>query len=111
MYEYKCKVLKVIDGDTVDCEIDLGFNIKMIKRVRLLGVNTSELNSKIEEERNKARAAKEYVENIKSSVTRIKTELDKSDSFGRVLGKLYIEDDVSINDLLLAEGLAIPYMR
>lgn len=112
MYEYKCKIIKVIDGDTVDCEIDLGFHIKIIKRVRLLGINTPELNSKDETQRVLAKEAKDYVLNSKDTITRLKTVLDESDSFGRVLGWLYIGDsDLTLNNLLLVEGLAVPYNK
>lgn len=111
MYEYKCKVLNVVDGDTVDCEIDLGFHIKKTDRIRLLGINTPELNSKDPGERDNAGIAKKRVQDLAPLVTLIKTHLDKSDKYGRLLGTLFIEGDpVSVNDKLVTEGLAVPYM-
>lgn len=111
MYEYKCKVLNVVDGDTVDCEIDLGFFIKKTERIRLRGIDTPELNSKDPVERGSAGMAKSRVQELAPHVTLIKTHLDKSDKYGRLLGILFIEDDpVSVNDKLVTEGLAVPYM-
>lgn len=109
MYEYKCRIVKVIDGDTVDCEIDLGFHIYIIKRVRLLGVDTPEMNSSNEDQRLAARAAKDFVISIQESVTSIKTELDKADKYGRVLGTIFTHKK-SVNSMLIEEGHAVPYM-
>lgn len=112
MYEYRCKVLKVVDGDTVDCEIDLGFHIKMVRRIRLFGIDTAEMNAKDELKRRAAKDAKMLVEQSATQIDRIKTQLDKPDSFGRILGTLFFQgSDYSINDLLLKEGLAVEYLK
>lgn len=111
MYEYNCKVLRVVDGDTIDCEIDLGFSIRVNKRVRLLGIDTCEMNSTDINERARAKEAKQFVLDSVSKVTRIKTLLDRSDSFGRVLGIVYFEDDTTLNEHLLKSGLAKVYNR
>lgn len=110
MYEYRCKIVKVVDGDTVDCEIDLGFHIYTVQRVRLLGIDTPELNSRDEAERELAKEAKQFVVDLADAVNRIKTVLDKTDKYGRILGTLYIDgNDHSINEMLLTEGLAKVY--
>jgi micrococcal nuclease len=111
MYEYKCKVLNVVDGDTVDVEIDLGFHIKKTDRIRMLGIDTAELNSKDPSQRELAVVAKNRVRDLAPAITRIKTEMDKGDKYGRLLGTLYMGDNTtSINEILVQEGLAVPYM-
>jgi micrococcal nuclease len=115
MYTYKAKVIKVIDGDTVDCEIDLGFHINITKRVRLSGIDAFELNSKDLEAREKAAKAKSKLTfTLTNKYVILVTELDKADKYGRVLGSIYesekeFETNNSINLKLIQEGLAIPY--
>lgn len=110
MYEYKCKVLNVVDGDTVDVEIDLGFHISKIDRIRLLGINTPELHAADPLVREQAQVAKARVESLAPTVVLIKTKLDKSDKYGRILGTLVTSDGVEVNKVLLDEGLAVPFM-
>lgn len=106
MYNYKAKVIKVIDGDTVDLNIDLGFHIWVVKRVRLSGIDTPELYTQT------GKTAKAFVENllpIGLTVT-ITTKLDSSDKYGRVLGEITIDNNLtSLNKILLNNGLASPY--
>ena len=118
MYIYKASVVKVVDGDTVDCEIDLGFHTKMVKRVRLAEIDTPELNSKDPLVREKAVAAKDYVTGWLGSVEFcIKTELDRGDKYGRVLGWIYPlstgTSDLSqtLNHVLVEAGHAVWYGR
>lgn len=113
MYVYKATAIKVVDGDTIDCEIDLGFHIKVVKRVRLAGIDTPELNSEDILVREDAIAAKKYVAGWLGAVPFcIKTELDRSDKYGRVLGWIYplsagIEDESqSLNNVLVEAGHA-----
>jgi len=113
MYVYKATAIKVVDGDTIDCEIDLGFHIKVVKRVRLAGIDTPELNSEDVLVREDAIAAKKYVEGWLGVVPFcIKTELDRSDKYGRVLGWIYplsagVEDQAqSLNNVLVEAGHA-----
>ncbi len=117
MYFYKATVIKVVDGDTVDCEIDLGFHIKVTKRVRLAGIDTPELNSKSDLIRKAAVAAKNYVaDKIGSCQFFLKTELDRSDKYGRVLGWIYLDKESSgdesnsLNHELVQNGHADWYM-
>ena len=113
MYEYSAKLDRVIDGDTVDCFIDLGFKITVKERVRLKGINTPEIRTKDLVEKAKGFAAKERVEELFNGVEsfHIKTELDKKGKYGRLLGTIILPShvDISLNDILLQEGHAEVY--
>jgi micrococcal nuclease len=108
MYTYKAKIEKVIDGDTVDVTIDLGFGIYHFIRLRLYGINTKEMHSKIEEERQMAIKAKEFVSTYLGKTLTIKTY--KDDKYGRMLAEIFPDDmAVTINQHLLNETLAVEY--
>ena len=115
MYTYNAKVLRVIDGDTLDCEIDLGFFVKIEKRVRLSGIDTAEKNSRIISEREKSAKAKARVKySIENKTVIVVTELDRDDKYGRVLGTVYeteldYQNKTSLNDKLISEDLAYIY--
>lgn len=106
-YIYNAIVTNVVDGDTIDVEIDLGFSIKLKQRLRLYGVNTKELHSKDNNDRAEALSAKNYLETeiANKSVT---LETFKDDKYGRMLANVFI-NDVCINNQLLKENLAIEY--
>jgi micrococcal nuclease len=106
-YVYKAKITNVVDGDTVDAVIDVGFKLTTTLRLRLLGVDTAELTSKDPVERAKAQEAKLYLiqELLNKSVT-IRTE--KSDVFGRYLAAIDV-DGRDFNNELLEKGLAVPF--
>jgi micrococcal nuclease len=113
MYEYIVrKVLKVVDGDTIDIEIDLGFNMFTIQRVRLIGVDSPEIHTKNLVEKEHGIRAKEFVENFFSESDKegyqiiVKTTLD--DKYGRMLARI-VSNNQCLNDLLLANDLAFPY--
>lgn len=113
MYQYNARVLRVIDGDTVDLDVDVGFDIHFNLRVRLAGINTPELNSRLIEERDKAQKAKQYVSEYltqnNGSVT-INTEKDRKDKYGRYLVWIKLPwDTITLNDRLVQEGLATVY--
>ena len=94
MYEYRATIQRVVDGDTVDCYIDLGFDTQVFKRVRFIGVNAPET-------RTRDKAEKEII--LKSY------EYGK---YGRVIGELFIVSGSrkqSINKMMLAEGLVTEY--
>lgn len=126
LYVYQLDNIRVIDGDTIDADIDLGFRITVRKRIRLYGINTPEirLQSKIKnlEDRKKQKnlglSAKARLSEI-CSKNSIYLESVKIGKYGRVVGNLYfIEDDmgieedfVSINDLLITEGHAEVYNK
>lgn len=107
MYEYKAKITNVVDGDTVDAIVDVGFKVTTTQRLRLLGIDTAELTSKDPVERAKAQEAKLFViEQLLNKTVLIKTE--KSDSFGRYLANITL-DGVDFNALMISKGLAEVY--
>ena len=112
MYEYKAKLLRVIDGDTVDCVIDLGFNVRLKERVRLKGIDTPETRTRDLEEKKRGFAAKERVQEAfkYSDEFTIITEIDKKGKYGRILGTIMLPDrKISLNQMLLDEGHAEVY--
>ena len=115
MYEYRVKkLLGVIDGDTIDVDIDLGFDISLAKRVRLAGIDTPESRTSDKFEKTLGLESKEYLKkNIKDAQKIvIKTELpDSSEKYGRILGWIYIdESEKSINEIMIEHGYAWSYM-
>jgi micrococcal nuclease len=115
MYEYYVrKVENVVDGDTIDVLIDLGFDILFQSRVRLAGIDTPESRTKDLAEKSLGLEAKEYVKkhikDAKSVV--IKTEkMDSSEKYGRILGWVYIDGNtVSLNDMMINDGYAWGYL-
>jgi micrococcal nuclease len=115
MYEYYVKkVENVVDGDTIDVIIDLGFDILFASRVRLAGIDTPESRTKDLKEKTLGLESKEYLKkhlkDAKSVV--IKTEkMDSSEKYGRILGWVYINGDTeSLNDKMINDGYAWGYM-
>ena len=115
MYEYYVrKVENVVDGDTIDVLIDLGFDILFQSRVRLAGIDTPESRTKDLKEKSLGLESKEYLKkalkDAKSVI--IKTEkMDSSEKYGRILGWVYInEDTVSLNDKMINDGYAWGYL-
>jgi micrococcal nuclease len=108
MYTYGAKVVKVIDGDTIDLDIDLGFHIRITKRIRLSFINAPEMNTDL------GKRSKEFL--LKSipqeSNVIIKTQLDSTDKYGRVLGEIFAPDQISsINKLMIDGGFAEYYNK
>ena len=107
MYEYACEIVRVVDGDTVDVNIDLGFGVWMRKqRIRLYGVDTPESRTRDLEEKKYGLAAKDFVKVHlpKGSEQTLKTKLDGKGKFGRILGEFIIEMHegmTTINELLV----------
>lgn len=116
MYEYKCKVLKVVDGDTVDIDIDLGFGMWMHKeRVRMMGIDTPESRTRDKVEKQFGLASKNRLQELLpvGSSQVLKTEIDRSGEdakgkFGRILGDFLIEEKRA-TEILIEEGHAVPY--
>jgi len=116
MYEYKCKILRVVDGDTVDIDIDLGFGVWMHKeRVRMMGIDTPESRTRDKVEKTFGLAAKEHLKGLLpvGSIQHLKTEIDKSGEdakgkFGRILGDFMIETKFA-TDIMVNNGHAVPY--
>lgn len=112
MYTYKAKLVRVVDGDTIDAEIDLGFNVLIRQRIRLYGIDTPESRTRDLEEKERGFAAKQRLTELLPKEFIVKTILNKRGKFGRILGLIYIdmEDEKSINDILVEEGHAIEYL-
>lgn len=108
MYEYRAILEKVVDGDTVDIWIDLGFSIRMKERLRLYGIDTAELRSRDPEEKELAYKAKDRLVELLPNEFIIRTHKDGRGKFGRILAELIV-DDVNLNQLLIEEGLAKKY--
>jgi micrococcal nuclease len=114
MYEYHVKkVLKVVDGDTIDVDIDLGFSVSFTQRVRLAGIDTPESRTKDLKEKALGLECKEFVsKQIKAATTiTIKTEKpDSSEKYGRILGWVYLDNaSKSLNELMIDNGDAWTY--
>ena len=113
-YIYRIRSIhKVVDGDTIDADIDLGFDISLTKRIRLAGVDTPESRTADANEKKYGLESKEWLkhrcENAKNIL--IKTELpDSTEKYGRIIGHLFINDEpISLNDQMIAEGYAWNY--
>jgi micrococcal nuclease len=114
MYEYRVKkVHKVVDGDTIDVDIDLGFSVSFFSRVRLAGIDTPE--SRTTDAKEKALGL-EVKEKIKKELAAakdvvIKTEKpDSSEKYGRILGWVFLDgSEISLNQKLIDEGYAWTY--
>jgi micrococcal nuclease len=113
-YIYRIRLVhKVVDGDTIDADIDLGFDISLTKRIRLAGIDTPESRTADAYEKKLGLQAKEWLkhklENAKDII--IKTELpDSTEKYGRIIGHLYINgEEVSVNNQMISEGHAWNY--
>ena len=130
--EYQCELIKVVDGDTIDCFIDLGFKLKTKKRIRYMGIDTWESRTRDKEEKVKGLAAKaRNKELLEGGVFKLKSF--GTGKFGRVLGEIFVDPAVvgehiqecisssdsdidlsvdgwvSVNDILIEEGHAYDY--
>ena len=114
MYEYKCKILRIVDGDTVDIDIDLGFGVWMHKeRVRMYGIDTPESRTRDLEEKKYGLAAKAFLtEMLDDSHLILKTHKDERGKFGRILGEIWRTTnfaDQSINNYMIEKHHAVAY--
>lgn len=118
MYEYRCTVLKVVDGDTVDVDIDLGFGVVLSnERVRVMGIDTPESRTSDRVEDLFGEAAKARVKELLSGQAILKTQVSKDGEdmkgkFGRVLGDFIVEKDGKekmLTEVLIEEGHAVAY--
>jgi len=113
MYTYKAKLVRVINGDTLDIEIDLGFDLVTRQRLKLYGINTPDSKSPDIDTKQKGLDVKNRLIEVLPKEFTVTTILNKRGKYGRILGKVYIVDDndnkVCINELLVDEGHAIRY--
>ena len=116
-YNYKAKLVRVVDGDTVDALIDVGFDIWFKKRIRFKGIDTWESRTRNLEEKAlglKAKArTKELLESVSSKSGYFRIKSYGMGKYGRVLADIFIQDkngkDVFVNDILIKEGHAYEY--
>ena len=111
-YEYTAKLDRVVDGDTCDALIDLGFNTWVKKRIRFKGVDTWECRTRDLDEKKKGLAAKAFTKNLLENSDDGKFALRSHGvgKYGRVLGELFVKGETkSVNDLLLENGHAYEY--
>ena len=114
MYEYKAKIVKIVDGDTVDVDIDLGFGIVLTdERVRMMGIDTPESRTSDKVEKVFGLAAKERVKKLLEKDVVLKTFAakdgeDMKGKFGRILGDFIIGDKM-LTEILIEEGHAVKY--
>lgn len=105
--EFKAKVRRVVDGDTLDVEIDLGFNLTLNERIRLIGVDTPETRTRDPVEKANGLKSKRFVEDFVGSGN-VMIKVHGFGKFGRPLADLYV-DGVCLNERLVALGYAAPY--
>ena len=120
MYEYRATIVKVVDGDTVDVDIDLGFGIVLSdERVRIAGIDTPESRTRDKEEKKFGLAAKARVKQLLGKTCVLKTQINKNGEdmkgkFGRILGDFSVYDSATdrwrmLTEILVSEGHAVPY--
>ena len=117
MFEYQCKIVKIIDGDTVDVDIDLGFGVWLKKqRIRLYGIDTPESRTRDLEEKKYGLVAKAFVlAHLPLGSTRTLTTVqDKTGKYGRILGKFKAYDShldawVNLNQWMIIKHLGVAY--
>ena len=110
MYEYKCKMVKVVDGDTIDVDIDLGFGVWMRnQRIRMLGIDTPESRTRDLEEKKYGLAAKDFlIKWTNAGGLTLKTHKDDRGKFGRILGEIWCFD-TNVNEKMIEEHHAVRY--
>ena len=118
MYRYNAKLVKIVDGDTIDADIDLGFSVSITKRIRLAGIDAPESRTRNLAEKKAGLASKERLTTLLDGAANV-FELESMDigKYGRVLGKIHISKlegkdvitQVCVNDVLVKEGYAVEY--
>lgn len=112
LYCYRATVLRVVDGDTIDVMLDLGFSVSLKERIRFYGINAPESRTRDADEKVRGLAAKAFVilwtEAHADEIT-IRTRIDKRGKFGRILGEIINAAGVCLNDLMIEQGHAVAY--
>ena len=113
MYQYKAKLIRVVDGDTVDAMIDCGFSTFKKERIRLYGIDTPECRTRDKEEKARGLAAKARLEELIAEGDNefiVETSIDKKGKYGRILGEfLSLDDRTNINELMIHKHNAVSY--
>jgi micrococcal nuclease len=115
MFEYRVKqVTKVVDGDTIDVDIDLGFSISYSQRLRLAGIDTPESRTTDKFEKSLGIESKDYLKSKLKDAKDIVVKTEKPDSsekYGRILGWVYLDGNTkSVNEQMIEDGYAWGYM-
>lgn len=112
LYCYRATVLRVVDGDTIDVLLDLGFGVSLKERIRFYGVNAPESRTRDADEKVLGLAAMDFViqwvERYAGEII-IRTTIDKRGKFGRILGEIINSDGDCLNDEMLEKGHAVEY--
>ena len=113
-YIYRIRTIsKVVDGDTIDADIDLGFDISLTKRIRLAGIDTPESRTTNVKEKSMGLESKEWLKKTLEGAKDIliKTELpDSTEKYGRIIGHLFINgQETSLNNQMITDGYALAY--
>jgi micrococcal nuclease len=113
MYQYKVSVVKVVDGDTLDVNIDLGFGMTYKKqRVRMMGIDTPESRTRDKVEKLFGKASKKHLKKLLESAESISLISHDKGKFGRILGEIYIHNDdaeLNVNQKMIDDCHAVPY--
>lgn len=109
MYEYEAKIEKVVDGDTVDVTIDVGFGMFCKQRVRINGIDTPEKNSSDPLEKKMGHEATEFVESWVKKQKKFRIKTYKDDKYGRLLADVYGDNDEFLNEQMVNLGYAWRY--
>ena len=111
LYHYKALVRRVVDGDTIDVTLDLGFGVHLKERVRFFGINAPETRTRDKDEKKRGLAAKAFVRDalkLNKNCCVIRTRFNSKGKFGRILGVVYVEGE-NLNSALVDKGLAKRY--
>ena len=115
MYEYRCKIVKVVDGDTVDVDIDLGFGVWMRgERVRLFGIDTPESRTRDKDEKVCGLFAKNFLKHHLGKTATLRTKKDGKGKYGRILGEFIVYDNVtdsyrSVSEMMIDRYIGVAY--
>ena len=111
MYEYRVKeVVRVVDGDTVDLMLDLGFNLYKKERCRVAGIDTPESRTRDKKEKKYGLEAKAFLQGVLENAENLSVKTEKEGKFGRMLGWIHASNiDGSVNQLMIEAGHAWPY--
>jgi len=111
LFHYRAELERVIDGDTIDCTLDLGFDIHYKVRIRFAGINAPESRTRDLVEKQKGLESKQFVENWLGACDEVivQTRLDEKGKFGRVLGNILNQEGACLNHEMIALGHATVY--
>jgi micrococcal nuclease len=112
-YEYNVTIAKVVDGDTVDVDIDLGFGMVYKKqRVRMLGIDTPESRTRDLDEKKFGKASKKHLKKLLEEAESITLISHDKGKFGRILGEIFVHEEgtkVNVNEQMITDHHAVPY--